>query len=245
MEILEGHLSVLPALLAHQRKIHLIMIKSSIHSERIQDLLVAAERNGVSVKFCTLAEIDQLAHGKTHGGIIALCSPKPAMTTDQLLTRLTTIGAPPFLLLLEGVEDSQNLGFTLRSAEALGVHGVLLKKHLWDFDMNAVGRASSGAYERLPLVKLERVEHDLNQLKRRGVSLLGCIANARRTLYEVDLTGPVMLCVGGEKRGLSGALREHCNTLIRIPMAAEATSLSMGHAASVLMAEVMRQRKQD
>ena len=146
------------------------------------------------------------------------------------------------MLLLEGVEDAQHLGYILRSAEALGVQAVLLKKHLWDFDETAVARASSGAFERMPLVRFSEAT-EVQHLERFKISLWGCIANAKRTIYEVDLTGPTALAVGGEKRGLSGKLREHCDGFVKIPMAAgSASSLSLTHAACLLLGEASRQR---
>jgi 23S rRNA (guanosine2251-2'-O)-methyltransferase len=131
----------------------------------------------------------------------------------------------------------------LRSAEALGAHAVLLKKHVWNFEAVAVARASSGAFERMPLVQVENAEKELLPLQRMGIKFYGCIGGAKRTIYDVDLTGPVMLAIGGERRGLSGALREMCDSFVRIPMTAGAGSLSLSHAAAVVMAEVMRQRR--
>jgi 23S rRNA (guanosine2251-2'-O)-methyltransferase len=147
------------------------------------------------------------------------------------------------LLLLEGVEDARNLGFTLRGAVAFGVHAVLIKKHLWDLDAVEVARPSSGAYERLPLAQVEDVE-TLQRLRRAGIKLHGCIAGARQTMYEADLAGPTILAVGGEKRGLSGAVRSICDAFISIPTRDESTSLSLSHAGAALMAEAMRQRRQ-
>jgi 23S rRNA (guanosine2251-2'-O)-methyltransferase len=147
-------------------------------------------------------------------------------------------------LLIEGTEDAQNLGYTLRSAEALGAHAVLLKKHVWNFDAVAVSRASSGAFERLPLAQIENAEKELLPLQRLGIKFWGCIGGAKRAIHDVDLTGPVMLAIGGERRGLSGALREMCDGFVRIPMVAGAGSLSLSHAAAVVMAEMMRQRWQ-
>ncbi|RMF62727.1 MAG: hypothetical protein D6743_11780 [Calditrichaeota bacterium] len=149
----------------------------------------------------------------------------------------------PLLLLLEGVEDAQHLGYLLRTAEALGAHAVLLKKHLWNFDETAVARASSGAFERLPLVKFSEVSQ-LRVLTKREVKLWGCIAGARRSVYDLDLTGPVALAVGGEKRGLSGKLRERCDGFVRIPMSENsASSLALTHAACLLLGEAFRQRQ--
>jgi 23S rRNA (guanosine2251-2'-O)-methyltransferase len=153
---------------------------------------------------------------------------------------LDAIPSPPLLLLLEGVDDARNLGFTLRSADALGAHAVLIKKHLWDFDASEVSRPSSGAYERLRLVQIDDVE-PLKQLQRRGLKLFGCIAGAKRTMFDVDLAQPAILAIGGEKRGLSGAVRSICDRVITIPTRAGA-SLSMSHAGAILLSEAARQR---
>jgi 23S rRNA (guanosine2251-2'-O)-methyltransferase len=238
---LEGKQCVLPALQNRLRRIQMLYIKQGLPDTKISDLLTEAQRQNIPVQRLPKSEIEAMAFGKTHGGVLALCSPKRAQSMDEIIALLGK-SAAPLLLLLEGVEDSQNLGYVLRSAEALGVTAVLLKKHLWDFDETAVSRASSGSYERLPMVKVERASQELETVRRKAVKIWGCIANAKRTCYEVDLTGPIALAIGGEKRGLSAAVREKCDGFLRIPMAPNATSLSMSHAASILLAEVMRQR---
>jgi 23S rRNA (guanosine2251-2'-O)-methyltransferase len=145
------------------------------------------------------------------------------------------------LLLLEGVEDARNLGFTLRSAEALGAHAVLIKKHLWDFDPIELARPASGAYERMPLVQIEDVQ-PLQRLRQRGMRLLGCLAGVRNTIYQTDLASGSIIAIGGEKRGLSGAVRNICDAFMTVPSRPGAASLSLSHAASIVMAEAMRQR---
>jgi len=244
MEILEGKQCVLPALQARQRKFRLLLIKQGTNPKRIQDILAAAEEQTIPIKYVEAAEIDAMTKGKSHGGLAAICTPKPALEIEKLVELCKTLRVPPFLLLIEGTEDAQNLGYTLRSAEALGAHAVLLKKHVWNFDGVAVSRASSGAFERLPLAQVENAEKELAPLQRLGIKFYGCIANAKRLIYDVDLTGPALLAIGGERRGLSGALREMCDGFVRIPMIAGASSLSLSHAATVVMAEAMRQRRQ-
>ncbi len=233
---------MLPALQQRRRRIQLLIIKQGLPDDKIADVLNEAERQNIPVQRLAKSEIDAMAFGKTHGGILALCTPKPPAAFDEIIDSLKSAASPPLLLLLEGVEDSQNLGYTLRSAEALGVQAILLKKHLWDFDEVAVSRASSGAYERLPVVKIERAGEELEKLRRHDLRIWGCIANAKRTCYEVDLTGPTLLAIGGEKRGLSAAVRVQCDGFMRIPMREKATSLSLSHAACILLAEAMRQR---
>jgi 23S rRNA (guanosine2251-2'-O)-methyltransferase len=160
---------------------------------------------------------------------------------DQLLELLDRIPESPLLLLLEGVDDTRNLGFVVRSALALGVHAVLIKKHLWDFDSTDLARASSGASELLPLVQIDQAT-DLAHLRHRGIKLVGCLAGAKRTLYDANLCEGAMLAIGGEKRGLSGAVRSICDGFVTIPSRSDAPALSLSHAAAIVMAEANRQR---
>lgn len=241
MEHLEGRHSVLAALEAFQRRFQVILISHGAHEEKLQDLLALAERRGVPVRRTDAKELDALAHGATHGGVVAVASPKPRTSPEGLFELLDKSTEPPLLLLLEGVEDARNLGFVLRSAEALGAQAVLIKKHLWDLDAIEIARPASGAYERLALVQIEDID-PLRQLQRRGLRLYGCIAGARRTIFDVDLAEPCILAIGGEKRGLSGAVREICDQFVTIPTKPGASSLSLSHAAGIVLAEAMRQR---
>ena len=218
-----------------------ILVSHGAHMDKLADLLELAAQLNVPVKSVDRRELDAMAHGQSHGGVVALVSAKPRMSAEQLIERIDAQKLPPLLLLIEGVEDARNLGFTLRSAEALGVHAVLIKKHLWDFDPVEVARPASGAYERMPLVQIDTTD-PLVKLQRRGLRLYGCVAGAKRRIYDVDLAGPAILAIGGEKRGLSGAVRSICDRFITIPTAGAATSLSLSHAACVVMGEAMRQR---
>jgi 23S rRNA (guanosine2251-2'-O)-methyltransferase len=242
VELVEGRQSVLAALQARQRRFDVILVRHDAHAEKIDPVIAAAGQLGVPVRRVDAKELDSLAHGSTHGGVLAICSEKPRLTTPELMRLIDALpgSEPPLLLLLEGVDDARNLGFTLRTADAVGAHAVLIKKHLWDFDPTEVARPSSGAYERLPLVQLDDVE-PLKQLQRRGLKLFGCIAGAKRTMFDVNLAEPCVLAVGGEKRGLSGAVRSICDQFVTIPTRGGA-SLSMSHASSILLAEAMRQR---
>ncbi|MGH2821404.1 MAG: TrmH family RNA methyltransferase [Actinomycetota bacterium] len=219
-----------------------MLISASTHDHKVQDVLDLAASLGVPVKRVDPRQLDALAHGATHGGVLAVASPKPQTTVDQLMHMLDGLAEPPLLLLLEGVDDDRNLGFTLRTAEAVGVHAVMIKKHLWDFDAVEVARPASGAYERMPLVQIEDIE-PLRVLQRRGLRLYGCIAGAKRPMYRADLARPTVLAIGGEKRGLSGAVRSICDRFITIPTrGGAASSLSLSHASAILLAEAMRQR---
>ncbi len=232
---------MLAALNARQRKMQMVLVASGGHDEKLTDVLLAAEAQNIPIKRLPWAELDAMAHGTSHGGVLAICSAKPRTTEGQLLELLSKLREPPLLLLLEGVDDERNLGFSLRSAEAMGVHAVLIKKHLWDFDETDVARPASGAYERLPLVQIDDLDL-LIKLQRRGLKLYGCLAGVKHSMYDTNLAAPCILCIGGEKRGISGAVRSICDQFVSIPSRPEPSSLSLSHASAILIAEAMRQR---
>ena len=247
METVEGRVSVLAALGAARRRFESILIDAEADAESIGDVLAAARDLGVTVRRADRDELASLAHGRSHGGVIALCTPKPLTTPDELhaivrqtLDERARGGDAPLLLLLEGADDARNLGFTLRSAEAFGANAILVRKRAWSFDPVEVARPSSGAYERLPIALFDDVAL-IEELRALGLKLIGCIANVRRSIHEASLEWPVILAIGGEKRGLSGAVRDACDKLVRIPTR-EGASLALSHAASIALAEAARQR---
>jgi len=239
-ERLEGRVSILAALEARQRAIEVVLVSRAAKAEKIADVLDAAKRRGVATK--TVDESELEATGKSHGGLVAVCGPKPLTTAAELHRLVGALRSPAFVVLLEGADDPRNLGYVLRSAEAFGAHAVLVRRRAWDVDSGAVTRASSGSYERLPIVLVERTLDEVAQLRKRGLRLVGCIPRARTSIHAAPLREPVMLAIGGEKRGLSGAVRSRCDLLVKIPTAGGPTSLSMAQAAAVACAEVARQR---
>lgn len=243
MPQLEGRISVEAALAARRRRFEVILVAHGTHEDKLGSVRTGAETLGVPVKTVARAELDAMAHGRSHGGVIAVCSARPRDTWEALLIRLQTLppDRPPLLLLLEGVDDARNLGFTLRTAEAFGAHAVLLKKHLWDFDEGDVSRSSSGAYERIAVVQFEDAER-LRDLQGRGIRVYGCLAGVRRSVYEVRLARGVCLAIGGEKRGLSGAVRKLCDRFVTLPTVPGAASLSLTAAAAAVLSEAHRQR---
>jgi len=226
MELLEGRICALAALKAGRRKFEALLVRQGIKDDSIRDLLDAAAARGVPVRRVREEALDAQAHGKTHGGVLALAGPLPPSTLPDRMD---------FALFLDGVDDGRNLGFAIRSAEAFGVQAVLLRRRAWDFDGGDVSRASSGAYERLPVVIAEFPPPNL--------VLIGCMAGAPKTIYDEDLTRPLALAIGGEKRGLSAAVRDRCASRVSIPTREGSPSLSLTHAAAVAMAEVARQRR--
>lgn len=243
MEHIEGRQSILAALAAFQRRFRIILIRRGMQERSYRDVLAAAASRGIPHRFVERNELNDVTHGATHGGLVAICSPKPRMTLPELEHLLGRLKSPALLLILEGIDDARNLGFTIRSADAFGAHAVLIKRHIWDFDAVEVGRPSSGAYERVPLVQIDELHTLAVLLRRHAIRLIGCIGGAKRTIHDTSFREGLALAIGGEKRGLSGAMRSICDSFARIPMAGAAvSSLALSHAAAVALAEVHRQR---
>jgi len=240
---LEGLQSVGSAIQARKRKIEVLLLKSGMNLKRIAGLLEQAESQNIPIKYVEPTELSQITHGRTHGGVVALCSRKPLERFQDLREILRARSGYPLLLLLEGVEDGQHLGYVLRSAEALGAHAVLLKKHLWSFDETTLSRASSGAFERVPVIKFSEAD-EVRHFVKYDIELWGCIAGVKKDMYSVNMKKPLALAVGGEKRGLSGKVRERCDGFMKIPMVeGSSSSLSLTHAACLLLGEAARQRR--
>jgi 23S rRNA (guanosine2251-2'-O)-methyltransferase len=226
MDVLEGRVCVLAALQAGRRAIETVFVRQGTKDESIREILDAAAAAGVKVQRVRDEALEARAHGKMHGGILALAAPlAPAPVPVPL----------DFALLLDGVDDARNLGYALRTAEAFGVQAVFLRRREFDFDGGDVSRASSGAFERLPVVLGDHVPETL--------AIVGCVAGAAKSIYDEDLRRPVAIAIGGEKRGLSAAVRDRCASLVTIPTRPGAPSLSLTHAAAVALAEVARQRR--
>lgn len=239
-EYLEGRASVIAAIEARRRTVHEVLIARDAKPDKVEDVLAAAARAKVPVRRVAMEEVEKFAHGRTHGGVVAAASPRPLDTEADLKALLARLKEPPLLLVLDGVDDPRNLGLCLRAAEALGAHAVLLRKRAWDFDTVEVARPSSGAFERLPLVLFDGTD----LLAGLGMPRIACLENAVKSIHEADLAGPVAIVVGGEKRGISAAVRAVCDRRMRIPSKPGAASLPLTHAAAVVLAEALRQRLQ-
>jgi len=239
---LEGKVNVLAAIEARRRRIQVVLVKHDLAADKSDEVLRAAEAANVPVKRVAGAELNAMAHGISHGGVMAIVMPMERWTGEHLLNHLRESSKPPLLLMLEGVDDARNLGFTIRTAEACGCDALMIKKHLWDFDETEVARASSGAIERLPMVQFDQIEL-LNDLKKLGIRVVGCLAGARRTIFNTNLKRPTLLMIGGEKRGLSGAARQIADRFVTIPSVGGASSLSLSHAGAIVMGEALRQRQ--
>jgi 23S rRNA (guanosine2251-2'-O)-methyltransferase len=206
-------------------------------------LVGEARRRGVPVQEVSPAVLERLARTRAPQGVIAIAAAHATVDLDDILVRSRARGEAPFLLLLDGVEDPGNLGAILRSAEAAGVHGVVIPRHRAVGLSPAVAATSAGAIEHVSVAQVTNLSTAIERLKTAGVWVVGADATARDDLYDARVTPPVALVVGGEGRGLSRLVRERCDALVRIPMHGVTASLNASVAAGIVLFEVRRQMR--
>ena len=205
---------------------------------RMQQLLQALQALDVPLHRVGRQDLDRLTGGAAHQGVAIAYSGQPPAGEEDLWR----LEEPPFLLVLDQVQDPHNLGACLRSADAAGVHAVIAPRD------NAVGltptvhKVASGAAGTMPFFQVTNLARVLRQLQERGIWIIGAAGEAETRLYEADLTGPLALVLGAEDSGLRRLTREHCDLLVRIPMQGRVESLNVAVAAGVLLFEALRQR---
>ena len=209
---------------------------------RIGALEVMAREQGVAVEDVPKKTLDGLTRGANHQGVVARYRGGSAATESDLDRILEAAGKAPILLVLDGVQDPHNLGACLRTAAAAGVNAVIAPKD------NAVGltpiarKAASGGAEIVPFIQVTNLARTLDRLKQAGFWVVGAVGEADRSLYEVDLKGPLIVAMGAEGSGLRRLTRERCDFLAAIPMAASMESLNVSAATAVILFEAVRQR---
>ena len=230
--------SILAALEAESRPIHAICASEEKRGADFARVERLAAARGLPIERLPSAIIDQRAQGNTHGGLLARVG---ARRYSALASLLPPCGVP-FLALLDGVEDPYNFGQALRSLYAAGVDGVILRARDWQSAAGVVARASAGASERLALARVETVGEAIAFAREAGLTIAYSEHSRRaRSCYEADLTVPLLLLLGGEKRGIASKWRATADLALRIPY--EASGLSLGTAAAAVLAfETRRQR---
>ena len=240
-DVLIGRNAVIEALRS-ERGINKILLAEGDRAGSVKEILSLARERGIVVQSVNRSKLEALAGGMRHQGVLAYVSPVAYAELEDILNRAAEKEEPPFLLLLDELEDPHNLGALLRTADAAGVHGVLIPKRR-SVPLNAtVAKTSAGAVEYVPVARIGNISQTLRELKQRGMWVAGADMDGEQTYYEADLTVPLVLVVGSEGHGMSRLTREHCDFVVRMPMAGRINSLNASVAGSILMYEVMRQR---
>ena len=218
------------------------MVQRDRGDARLEAVRAECERHGISLRGVAKTELDRTAGGARHQGIILQCRPAEAWNEASLKDLVQAGGRDLLLLVLDGVTDPHNLGACLRSADAAGVHAVVAPRDR-AASLNPVARkVASGAAETVPFVQVTNLARTLRWLQDQGVWIIGAAGEGAESLWDVKLDGPVALVMGAEGDGMRRLTREHCDQLVRIPMAGTVESLNVSVATGVCLFEVVRQR---
>jgi 23S rRNA (guanosine2251-2'-O)-methyltransferase len=217
-----------------------LLIRRDRVDQRAAGALELAATAGVKVEHVDGDRLDEMAGHHRHQGIVALASPpKVVVAIDDVLD---TIGEPPLLLILDGVQDPHNLGACLRSADAFGVHAIVVPKDRAVGVNATVAKVASGAADTVPVIAVTNLARTLRALKERGVWLLGADADATESLFTADLTGPIGWVLGAEGAGLRRLTRELCDRIVGIPLSGMVSSLNVSVAAGICLYATRQQR---
>ena len=243
---LYGLLPVLEALRAGSRRLERITLAEGAHEHRLRELLELSREARVPVRRAPRSELQRMAAGANHQGVIASVAAAAYFDADELLDSLAArVGTaePPLALVLDGVEDPRNLGAIVRTAECAGAHALFLPERRAAGLTDTVAKAAAGALEYVPVARASNVVRLVEELKRRGIWTIGTAADAPLAYDAWDWTQPSALLLGGEGAGLRRLVRERCDALVRIPLHGRIASLNVSVAAGILLYEAIRQRK--
>ncbi len=222
-----------------------VWLERKRQDRRLAELAELARGAGVRLRQVDGEDIERASPGLNHQGVLAwvkVPTSRGEADLDELLDELDELKAPPFLLILDEVQDPHNLGACLRTADAVGVQAVIAPKD------NAVGltptvaKVASGAAGTVPYIQVTNLARTLDALKARGLWLVGLAGESDQDLYDLDLKGPLALVLGSEGRGLRRLTRERCDFLARLPMLGSVESLNVSVATGVCLYEALRQR---
>ena len=235
---LEGRISVKAAMLAGNRTVRQIYVRDDLNDRDTSFILRRAEERGILIERLSETQINDMAQGKTHGGILADAGER---TFQELAACLDH--ECPFVVMLEGVEDPFNLGYVIRSLYSAGCTGLILRNRDWSWSENTIVRSSAGAYEYMNVILSDDMAETVRILKQHGLYAYAAMRRDAISYFEAQFDRPILLCIGGEMRGLSSAVLKECDQNIYIPYANDfRAALNAAGASAALGFEVMRQR---
>jgi 23S rRNA (guanosine2251-2'-O)-methyltransferase len=241
-DFVAGRNSVLEALKG-ERSINKILVAKGERHGSVREIIGLAKGQGLIVQEVEQAKLDAMTEGVRHQGVVAMVAPVAYVEIEDILAKARSLNEPPFIVLLDELEDPHNVGAILRTADAAGVHGVLIPKRRSCPLSATVAKTSAGAVEYVPVARVGNIAQTVERLKKEGLWVVGADADGDKTYYKADLRGPLLLVIGSEGQGLGRLTKEACDFLVSIPMRGKISSLNASVACSLLLYEVMRQRE--
>ena len=237
MERLSRINPVLEAIKASPQRVCKIYVQKDSRREKLDEIVRLARANRIPVVRAPQKKLDSI--NQKHQGVIAVLTPREYSTPEAILASANL----PFLVLLDGIEDPQNLGAIIRTAEGAGVDGIILPERRSAGLTEAVSLVSAGAVEHIKVARVNNLARTMDMLKDKGLWLVGAEGRCGRSWHEFDYTLPVGLVFGSEEKGLRPLIKKKCDEILSLPLLGHMTSLNVASAASVFMYEVVRQRK--
>jgi len=229
-------------LLAGGRDIEKVYIQSGEREGSVNLLIGIASERKIPIIEVDRVKLDSLTAGAHHQGIVAIAAERNYYTVDEILEYAEERGEPPFIVILDGVEDPHNLGAIIRSAECSGAHGVIIPKRRAVGLTSTAAKASAGAIEYMRVAKVTNLAMTIDYLKERGLWLYAADMDGGN-YYETDMSGSVAVVLGSEGFGVSRLVKEKCDFTVSIPLYGNVNSMNVSCAGAVIMTEVARQRK--
>lgn len=240
-DMIFGRNSVIEALKAG-RSINKIILLENSNDGAIKKILTLAGKARIVKEYVSRQKLDKICGGKNHQGVIALTAAAQYSTLEEIFALAAEKNEPPFIILLDELEDTHNFGAILRTADAVGVHGVVIPKRR-NVQLNAtVAKISAGAAEYVKVAQVTNVAETLKKFHEMDLKIVGSDLSAEKNFADADLTGGIVLIIGNEGRGMRRLTKENCDLLVKIPMRGKINSLNASVAAAVLMYEIFQQR---
>lgn len=241
-EKLAGVNSIREALIG-RRKVHKIFVQEGKASKKVEELVRLAQKKAVYVQYVEKQRLDEMYTVSNHQGIIALVDSFRYAEVEEILEKAAMSDREAFLLILDGIEDPQNMGSIIRTAECAGVQGIIIPQHSSTEITAAVARASAGAVEHILIARETNLVNCIKSLKEKGLWVIGADMAGEINYYSCNMPSPTVLVIGGEGRGIRRLVKENCDLLVKIPMLGSIPSLNASVAAALVMYEVLRQRE--
>jgi 23S rRNA (guanosine2251-2'-O)-methyltransferase len=237
-----GRNPVLETLRSNRQVKRLLLADGQRDAPNVASILQEATRRHIPIETVSRQRLDQLSQGAVHQGCLAVVEARKYASLEQILDHARQKNEDPFLLILDAIQDVNNLGSLLRSAEAAGVHGVIIPLHEAAEINSTVIKTSAGATEHLLIAQETNLTRTIDFLKNQNIWVIGLAGEAKTDYDKADLTGSLALVVGNEGKGISRLVREHCDLLIKLPMRGTINSLNAAVAGSIALYESLRQR---
>lgn len=236
-----GRHPVLEALKAG-RQINKILLAEGSTGSTVMEILGKARDANVVVQTVPKAKLDQATTERNHQGIVAYLAAKDYVELDDIIEAANNSPRPGLIIVLDEIEDPHNLGSILRSADGVGAHGVVIPKRRAVPLTATVAKASAGAIEHIPVARVANISQAIETLKKAGYWVVGTEVETNTMYHQVDMTGPTVIVIGNEGKGLGEVIKKRCDYLVRLPMIGQVQSLNAGVATGILLYEVLRQR---